>query len=276
MSEVSGRLARELRDFYDRIERRRLPASLVNPDLNATKRGRRARAQLTTIAGFAAVVVAAGAFLVVGLASHHSSTSRLPAGGATGGVAGSPTPSATPSPTGAATPSPSAPSGPTAGWPLITNTSGGFSLRYPTGWQIDGPCTVVGRGLFFPLEQGPVVEVRLGPTATASCGTEVYDHVGVVVDSYIAASPPVGAPGPCVLVNRQGVTIGGVSGTRVVTSPNPSGPSCGAGAVTSIEYSFQVGQRVFLVSYYQFVGDPDLIPEIDTIMTQTWSFQLAG
>lgn len=272
MSEIDESLARQLRDLYERIERRRLPASLGGPDLAAIKRGRPAKGRLTRIAGFAAVVAAAGAFLVVGLASHLSSTNRTPGGGATATLAASPTPSSTPSATVSATPSPSASAGPTAGWPLLSSTSGGFLLHYPTGWQVDGPCVITNpyQRNFFPPAQGPIVEVRLGPTTTSSCGTQVFQNV--MIDSYVSGAPPVNQAS-CQLVSTQPVTIGGVNGQRIVSTPDPTVGSCG---VPSIVYQFQVGQRIYLVSYYHDTGYPDLTSQIDTMMTQTWSFLPAG
>ncbi|MGH7685686.1 MAG: hypothetical protein ACREN2_02545 [Candidatus Dormibacteria bacterium] len=127
----------------------------------------------------------------------------------------------------------------------------------------------------------------MGPTASSSCGTEVYDHVGVVVSSYLGNPPGGGADSGCLLRSTQPVTIDGVSGLRTVATQNPAGPSCGSdGSVSYVAYTFQVGpqihvgqrvaQQIFLVRYYQFPGDPDLTSEIDTMMNQTWRFLPAG
>lgn len=118
-----------------------------------------------------------------------------------------------------------------------------------------------------------MVEVRVAPSTTTSCGIETYEHVGVVVDSYIAPGPPEGGPGIDMVANRQAVTIDGVNGFRDVEMRIPVMRNCCPGdAVASIAYSFQVGRRIYLVRYYQFEEDPDLTSEIDTMVTQTWMF----
>lgn len=261
MADMDPRLNEQLDKLYRTIEGTKTPPGLQRFDARSHASRWAVAKAWRGVASAAVLALFIGAVVVIGLTNH-----RPPGVARTGPAAAlAPTPTPVPSSINSATaspsPSPTSPPSatpsqdPTASWTTFSNPSSSYSLRYPSSWYRDGPCTT-GQ---VAAQAGS--QLRLAPHADAVCGSDSSNN-DITVDVSGTANYYTFTPSACTQVST--VTVDGVRGTRTTSS-------CGGYAV---EYEFNTNGHTYAISFGNGPSGSgsDLTADLDLMMTRTWAF----
>jgi hypothetical protein len=162
-----------------------------------------------------------------------------------------------------------APVDPTAAWTAYSDTTGKFSLRYPTTWVKAEHPELCSPGILL-----------LGPTANTvgHCASEDFGEVSIVSSDNDTRASYEMAAGYTSIVSTA-VTVDGVVGKKVsaVAKDQANQDAFALGALDDgtivVRYTFFTNGKTYAATYTQKAGNPDVLSDFNLLVTKTLTFK---
>lgn len=148
---------------------------------------------------------------------------------------------------------------PTANWTPYTNSSGGYSLKYPTTWSTAANASSCSSSLLL---------LGANSSSVGSCNTNNFGQITV---TWQPVKAPCGLDSSDWTVNStQSVTVSGVSGTET-TGTSKVATTVPAGTST-VQYCFITKGNMYVADYSELSSYPNVLSDFNLMVTKTLTF----